>query len=454
MAKISTYGVDSTPSLGDKVIGTDVADNNATKNYLLSDIYNLFVSQGGGGGYVPYSGATNDVDLGAHTITADSFIVNGGTSSGFLKADGSVDTTAYVTISTNQTITGIKTFNNDTIFNDYVEVNKFRDYGVKINYSTDVSTSAGNPTQAGLYVINSGLNGYALAVDEVSTNVSGGQYPVTIRSLASSGTPAIGMATGIHFAVQDDSGAPAIGQMAFRTTDAVAASYTMRWEMRMKNLGTYQTNFMLLGDGSLALGYNGTAPSHKLDVNGDARIATITQAAAEVDKILVSDSGVIKYRTATQILNESVHYGSFYDTTDQIGGSAKAMTLNSTDALATNGVSIANNSQITFPKEGVYNVAFSAQFNKTGGSAYDIYIWLKIGNTNVPDSATWLQMANNNDYLVAAWNFLIPIQTAGDYCEIFWYTASSNVQIAHIDTGLPSGVPNVPSVIVTVNQVG
>lgn len=38
MAKISTYGTDSTPSLSDKLIGTDVGDSNNTKNYLLSDI--------------------------------------------------------------------------------------------------------------------------------------------------------------------------------------------------------------------------------------------------------------------------------------------------------------------------------------------------------------------------------------------------------------------------------
>lgn len=54
------------------------------------------------------------------TSTADSFIVNGGTSSGFLKADGSIDTTTYSTGSTsnfvnltsNQNINGLKTFNN------------------------------------------------------------------------------------------------------------------------------------------------------------------------------------------------------------------------------------------------------------------------------------------------------------------------------------------------------
>ena len=41
MARISTYAIDATPTLDDKVIGTDVNDFNITKNYLLGDIMAL-----------------------------------------------------------------------------------------------------------------------------------------------------------------------------------------------------------------------------------------------------------------------------------------------------------------------------------------------------------------------------------------------------------------------------
>jgi len=46
MAKISTYAIDGTPSLNDKVIGTDVNDNNITKNYTISDILSLGEANG------------------------------------------------------------------------------------------------------------------------------------------------------------------------------------------------------------------------------------------------------------------------------------------------------------------------------------------------------------------------------------------------------------------------
>lgn len=47
--------------------------------------------------YVPYTGATSNVNLGLYDITALHLIKNGGVSSQFLKADGSVDNNVYLT---------------------------------------------------------------------------------------------------------------------------------------------------------------------------------------------------------------------------------------------------------------------------------------------------------------------------------------------------------------------
>ena len=48
-------------------------------------------------GYVPYTGATADVDLGLFDITAAHLIKDGGVSTQFLKADGSIDNNVYLT---------------------------------------------------------------------------------------------------------------------------------------------------------------------------------------------------------------------------------------------------------------------------------------------------------------------------------------------------------------------
>lgn len=146
-------------------------------------------------------------------------------------------------------------------------------------------------------------------------------------------------------------------------------------------------------------------------------------------------------------------YGSFYDTTNQTGGSIRPFTLNTTDFY--DGVTILNNSQITFTSLGKFNIAFSAQIIKTGGAATNIWIWLRHQGVDVADSATVLEMGNNNNYLVAAWNFFVNVNTNPQYFELMWYTPSANVSIGAItDINTPAGVPAVPSIILTVNQVG
>ncbi len=91
MARISTYPIISTPTINDLLIGTDVEDLNITKNFTIGDIASLII----GGSYVPYVGATANVNLGAFSITASSFIVPGGLATQFVKADGTLDSTVY-----------------------------------------------------------------------------------------------------------------------------------------------------------------------------------------------------------------------------------------------------------------------------------------------------------------------------------------------------------------------
>jgi hypothetical protein len=55
---------------------------------------------------VPYTGATTNVNLGAFNLTAASIIKSGGTSSQFLKADGSVDSSTYTPTTRTLTING------------------------------------------------------------------------------------------------------------------------------------------------------------------------------------------------------------------------------------------------------------------------------------------------------------------------------------------------------------
>jgi hypothetical protein len=84
------------------------------------------------------SGSGNAITVvGANIEVLGNFVKTGGTSSQFLKADGSVDSNSYVTLNTTQTITGAKTFTasgNYTTFtnNDFFQV-EFSNGSSKLN---------------------------------------------------------------------------------------------------------------------------------------------------------------------------------------------------------------------------------------------------------------------------------------------------------------------------------
>jgi hypothetical protein len=162
-----------------------------------------------------------------------------------------------------------------------------------------------------------------------------------------------------------------------------------------------------------------------------------------------------KIPTAATLL----HYGSFYS--DQIqtntdNTARQIMTLNKTVATSP-GISIVGGSQITVAYDGVYNVQFSAQLDKTDSGTDNVDIWLMVNGQNVPDSNTSLTMTNNNTKLVAAWNFVLPLN-AGDFVQLAWYSADADMRIfaqaaQAAVPGVSPQLPAIPSLIVTVNSL-
>ena len=146
-------------------------------------------------------------------------------------------------------------------------------------------------------------------------------------------------------------------------------------------------------------------------------------------------------------------YGSFYDTTTQTNAGSTAanpLTYNTTDIA--NGVSIVSGSQITFQAAGIYDIQFSAQFERGGGAGGEstVEIWLAENGSSVPWSGTYLTIVGNNGKVVAAWDFLVYAQNPGDYYELYWHSSDTNVKVYSAATGSSPTRPAVPSVILTV----
>ena len=148
---------------------------------------------------------------------------------------------------------------------------------------------------------------------------------------------------------------------------------------------------------------------------------------------------------------------SYFSTQDQTGtnGSIQAHTFNNIDWQS--GIQLVDNSKITFLHAGKYNIAFSDQLHATGGggSGITINIWLAKNGVAVEDTNTKVIVNNNNPYFVAAWNFFVNVN-ANDYYQLMWSADNANVKLEH-EAGTGSGAsrhPSIPSVILTVNQVG
>jgi len=126
-----------------------------------------------------------------------------------------------------------------------------------------------------------------------------------------------------------------------------------------------------------------------------------------------------------------------------------AMTFDTTDAA--NGISIGSpTSRIVVDNEGVYNIQFSAQLDKTSGAAAVIHIWLRKNGINVPNTASRVVIQGSSAEVVAAWNFLIQLD-ATNYVELMWEADDTDVVL--LAASATSVYPAIPSVICTVTQV-
>ena len=158
------------------------------------------------------------------------------------------------------------------------------------------------------------------------------------------------------------------------------------------------------------------------------------------------------FNSIANYINGPVAHASYYDTTTQTNPVADAVNLFSFNSVISQFL-ISRSvppTKIYVQDTGVYNFQFSAQLDKTGGSASSVYIWPRINGVNVPNSATKIVIDGPNAETVPAWNFLL-VMGAGDYFELAWESPDTNVVIAADPA--TGNIPAIPSIILTVNWV-
>ena len=147
-------------------------------------------------------------------------------------------------------------------------------------------------------------------------------------------------------------------------------------------------------------------------------------------------------------------YGAFHDENSfgpYASNTEHALSYETTDMNSNVHIGGINNSEIITDVAGKFNIQFSTQFHVTSSSAI-VYVWLKKNGTSMPWTNTRVDIAASNPYAVLAWNWFVEAN-ANDSFEIYWSSPSATVVIQAI-TGLTGTKPNVPSNILTVNQIG
>jgi len=152
------------------------------------------------------------------------------------------------------------------------------------------------------------------------------------------------------------------------------------------------------------------------------------------------------------------YHGAFQDDTTQTAVSANtayAVKFNTTDL--SNGVTVVNDgsgnpTRVTIANTGIYNLQFSLQLEKTGGSGnFIIDIWLRKNGIDIPDTTGKVVLTGSPSAspVVAAWNYLLDL-ISSDYVQLMWSTTNTNAVILAATATPPH--PGIPSSILTITQ--
>jgi hypothetical protein len=154
---------------------------------------------------------------------------------------------------------------------------------------------------------------------------------------------------------------------------------------------------------------------------------------------------------------EALQYGSFYDLFTQTGTANSIQAIRCNSTLFNKGIVMVNSTggptnatRIKIINAGRYNIQFSLQLHQQNSSGI-INVWLRKNTVDVQYSNTRVDITSNNPYSVAAWNFFVDA-VPNDFYEIVWSSTSNNTEILYLIEA--NGHPAVPSVILTIHQIG
>ena len=191
----------------------------------------------------------------------------------------------------------------------------------------------------------------------------------------------------------------------------------------------------------------------------DTKISAMTAATLPLtgtELVPIVQGGINKRTTIAEFDAYNRSYGSWSDSTDQIGSTVAGVPMTYNTADVTDGITLVGGSQITVPNTGIYDLQFSAQFQNTDTAFQDVYIWLKQNGVDIPGSTGFISVPNRHagtdGHSIIGWNYFLSM-AANDYIEIYWSVPNVAVTIQHLAASGTPTKPSTQSVVATMSFV-
>lgn len=141
-----------------------------------------------------------------------------------------------------------------------------------------------------------------------------------------------------------------------------------------------------------------------------------------------------------------------FDTTTQTNASASGTAFTYNNIIDSCGITVISGSMLRVANSGVYDIQFSTQLEKASANKASVDIWLRKNGVDVPWSNTTVVVEGSSEKQVASWNFFLSMNT-NEYAQIYWYSADNNTKLIAASGFTTPARPDIPSIIVTMNNV-
>lgn len=190
----------------------------------------------------------------------------------------------------------------------------------------------------------------------------------------------------------------------------------------------------------------------QLAQDGAIEAGTALSVAQAAERALVAIEGLAMVgATIPPPVPKRRNVGAWHDMTRQLAAGVNTptrMTCKSTDLER--GIWADSGRDIFYVADaGIYNVEFSAQVDRNKGTDSEIWFWLAVNGSDVPETASVMRIKGTDGELVAAWNFLVELKP-GASVSVMWATDDLDT---YLETFAASAfAPAVPSAIITITQ--